>query len=1066
MTQFLKKGSMRKFGLGFVDEIPWGTHFCQLYETKKDLKDILVPYFAEGLRDNEFCMWVTSPPLEVEEAKAALREAVPDLDEYVRKAQIEILPYTEWYLLGGEFDIDRVLQGWVEKEKAAVDRGFEGLRLSGNTYWIGRSLWRSFTDYEAAVNDVITSHRMLALCTYSLEKCTGMDVVDVLKNHVGALIIEDKEWHLVEDITRRRKTEELYLNVIQTSIDSFWIIDAEGHFLDVNAAYCKLVGYSRGELLKMRVQDVEVKESSKEVLQHVQKIKRRGRDRFEARHRRKNGQVVDIEVVAKYMGDDDGRIFAFAHDITRRKRNEEAIRQSEVRYRELADSVTDPFFAMDSNLRYTYWNEASETLTGIKAEDAIGKRVFDVAGDNKATRRAVKAYKKVIRTKKPQLFVNEYLIGDRNVFFEIRAYPTKDGISVFSREITDRKKAEEALKNSEERYRSLFNSMTEGFILLETVCDDTGKIVDFRFLEANPAFEATSNLKRKEITGKTLREVLPDADYLFETYDSLMQSKEPTQLQLYYDATDKWYDIYAYNPKEDQIAALLRDITQTKRAEQALHQAKIDWERTFHSVPDLIAILNNQHRIVRVNRAMADQLGMNPEQCIGLKCYEYVHGTNSPPDFCPHVKTLQDQKEHVAEVHEDRLGGDFVVSTTPLTDEKGQMIGSVHVARNITERKKVEQALRESQLDLNRAQTVAKTGSWRLDAQRNELRWSDETYRMFGVTKGTPLTYETFIGCVHPKDREYVDMKWQAALRGEPYDIEHRITVNGEVKWVREKAELEFAENGTPRGGFGTVQEITKIVEMREELEHYSKHLEDLVEEKTRQLKNAERLAAIGETAGMIGHDIRNPLQAIIGELYLSKDCLHSLSENAAKQELADSLRVIEEQTFYIDKIVTDLQDYAKPLAPHIAEADLESIVDSVLSTMDIPDNIQVAYSIEEGYPKLVTDSSYMKRILTNLVTNAVQAMPDGGAITINAYYKDHQAFITVEDSGEGIPEEAKTKIFKPLFTTKAKGQGFGLAVAKKLTDALDGTITYESEKGKGTKFIIQFPQNPRGNNT
>ena len=817
MTQLLKKASLRKFGLSFVDEVPWGTHFCQLYETKKDLTDILVPYFAEGLRNNEFCMWVTSPPLEVEEAKAALRKAVPDLDMYIRKGQVEILPYSEVYLAGGEFDKNRIFQIGVEKEKNALDKGFEGLRISGNAFRIDRRLWKSLVEYEALVNQAITSHKIIALCSYPLEKCAGTELLDVLRNHAGALIIKDKKWRLVEDMTRRKKTEALYRNVIQTSIDSFFIKDAEGHFLDVNAAYCKLIGYSHEELLKMRVQDVEVKESSKEMLQHIQKIKRLGRDRFETRHRRKNGQVVDVEVSAKYMSDDK-KIFVFAHDITRRKRNEEAIKQSEARYRELADSVTDPFFAIDSNLRYTYWNEASEALTGIKADDAIGKHIFDVFSNNKATKRAVEVYKKVIRNKKPQLFVNEYPIGNRTIFFEIHAYPTKDGISVFSRDITERKKA--------------------------------------------------------------------------------------------------------------------------------------------------------------------------------------------------------------------------------------------------------EAALRESQLDLKRAQAVAKTGSWRFDAQCNELLWSDETYRMFGIPKGTPLTYEAFIGCIHPKDRKYVDMKWQAALRGEPYDIEHRITVNGEVKWVREKAELELDENGTPRGGFGTVQEITKIVEMREKLEHYSKHLEDIVEEKTQQLKNAERLATIGETAGMIGHDIRNPLQAIIGELYLSKDCLHSLPEKPAKQELADSLRVIEEQTFYIDKIVTDLQDYAKPLAPRIVEVDLESIVDSVLSTVDIPDNIQVAYSIEKGYPKLMTDSSYMKRILTNLITNALQAMPDGGAITINANYKDHQTFITVEDTGEGIPEEAKTKIFKPLFTTKAKGQGFGLAVAKKLIVALDGAITFKSEKGKGTKFIIQFPQNPQKNNT
>jgi len=320
------------------------------------------------------------------------------------------------------------------------------------------------------------------------------------------------------------------------------------------------------------------------------------------------------------------------------------------------------------------------------------------------------------------------------------------------------------------------------------------------------------------------------------------------------------------------------------------------------------------------------------------------------------------------------------------------------------------------------------------------------------------MTYETFLSNVHPDDREYVDRKWKAGLRGEPYDIEHRIVVNGEVKWVRERAELEFDKDGLLLGGFGTTQEITERKEMQAKLEQYSKHLEELVEEKTKQLKDAERLAAIGETAGMIGHDIRNPLQAIIGELYLSKDSLHSLPESEAKQELADSMRAIEEQAIYINKIVTDLQDYAKPLAPCLEDVNLENIVESILPTMEIPETIEVIYSIEEGFPNLRTDGSYMKRILTNLTANAVQAMPNGGKLTINAYCKDQRAFLTVKDTGEGIPEEAKSKLFKPLFTTKAKGQGFGLAVVKKLTEALNGTITFESEEGKGTKFIIELP--------
>ncbi|MDI6829032.1 MAG: DUF4118 domain-containing protein, partial [Armatimonadota bacterium] len=132
--------------------------------------------------------------------------------------------------------------------------------------------------------------------------------------------------------------------------------------------------------------------------------------------------------------------------------------------------------------------------------------------------------------------------------------------------------------------------------------------------------------------------------------------------------------------------------------------------------------------------------------------------------------------------------------------------------------------LREAQRDLNRAQAVAHTGSWRLDVQRDVLRWSNEVYRIFGIPLGTPMTYEKFLACVHPEDRDYVDQKWKAALQGEPYDIEHRIIVDNEVKWVRERAELEFDEQGRLLGGFGTVQDITDLKEAEEAIRESEEH--------------------------------------------------------------------------------------------------------------------------------------------------------------------------------------------------------------------------------------------------
>jgi len=143
-------------------------------------------------------------------------------------------------------------------------------------------------------------------------------------------------------------------------------------------------------------------------------------------------------------------------------------------------------------------------------------------------------------------------------------------------------------------------------------------------------------------------------------------------------------------PQFNVVRIYAIDITERKKVEDEIIRTKEEWERTFDSVPDLIAILDRKHRIVRANRAMAERLGASADKCVGLTCFTCVHGSSAPPAVCPHTLSMEDGKEHSAELREDRLGGDFLVTTTPVFDEEGRMTGSVHVARDITERKKAE----------------------------------------------------------------------------------------------------------------------------------------------------------------------------------------------------------------------------------------------------------------------------------------------------------------------------------------------------------------------------------------
>jgi len=259
----------------------------------------------------------------------------------------------------------------------------------------------------------------------------------------------------------------------------------------------------------------------------------------------------------------------------------------------------------------------------------------------------------------------------------------------------------------------------------------------------------------------------------------------------------------------------------------------------------------------------------------------------------------------------------------------------------------------------------------------------------------------------------------------------------------------------------GAVLSFTDITERRkaeEKLDEYRKNLEKLVEERTNQLKDSERLAAIGATAGMVGHDIRNPLQTITSDVYLAKTELASTPESEGKKSALECLEEIEESLGYINKVVADLQDFSRTIRPVAQETDLKRLIENLVLKSHAPKNIKVFSQVNDDSKKIVADADLLTRILGNLVSNAVQAMPKGGKLSIHAYRDGGDYVIAIKDTGVGIPEEVKGKLFTPLFSTKAKGQGFGLAVVRRMTEALGGTVTFESQEGNGTTFVVRLP--------
>jgi two-component system sensor histidine kinase/response regulator len=381
----------------------------------------------------------------------------------------------------------------------------------------------------------------------------------------------------------------------------------------------------------------------------------------------------------------------------------------------------------------------------------------------------------------------------------------------------------------------------------------------------------------------------------------------------------------------------------------------------------------------------------------------------------------------------------------------GEILRVTGINVEITDRKRAEELLRASREDLDRAQAVAHCGSWRLNVQRNELLWSDENWRIFGVARGTPLTYETFLGTVHPDDRAYVHEKWSAGLRGEPYDIEHRIVVGDQIKWVRERATLEFDPQGTLLGGFGTTQDSTA-----------KKHAEEALS-RAKAAAEAANVAKSQFLASM-SHELRTPMNAILG-----------MTDLALGQQLPstvrDYLQTSKESADLLLELLNEILDFSRIEA---GQFELESrpfgprkAVEQVIKTLGVrayEKRLELVHQVADGLPDVVVgDSLRLRQVLMNLVSNAIKFTPKG-EVVVQAAVEQRTAEavslrFSVSDTGIGIAPEKVEKIFAPFTqadsstTRRFGGTGLGLAISQRLVNLMGGHIRVESQPGEGSTF-------------
>lgn len=660
---------------------------------------------------------------------------------------------------------------------------------------------------------------------------------------------------------------------------------------------------------------------------------------------------------------------------------------------------------------------------------------------------------------------------------------------------TERRKTEESLKESEKRFRVLFEQAAVG---VAQIISETGQFV-------------RTNQKYCDIVGYSLEEMgnltfqkITHPDDLQEDLNNMKllikgEIREFSMEKRYFHKNGSivWVNL-AVSPmwkageKPDYHIAVVEDITKRKKAEEALCESKDKFRTYYDKAPMGYQSLDDSGCIIDVNDTWLETLQYSRDEVLGRSFGDFLAPAyidkfrENFPCFKKSGEVLGIEFEMI---HKDGSHRLMAINGRVSYDEKGEFNRTHCILNDITEYKKAEERIKKQQYYLEKAQEIGAIGTWELDIVRNVLIWTDQNYRNFGVPLGTPLTYEIFLDRVHPDDREYVNAEWMAAIKGNPYDIEHRLIINGKIRWVREKADVTFDEEGNGVYAIGFTQDITKRKLMEEEIKKHRDSLNELVSERTAELENANEklrleinersraeaealqashMAALGELAAGVAHEINNPINGVINYSQI----LYNRSRDGSKEEEIAG-KIIKESD-RVAGIVHNLLSFARDGREKKSPVQVHEIITSTVGLSKAllkKDGIIFKVNIPPNLPQVIAHTKQMIVVFLNIISNARYALNhkyngrDGKKnleITAVKRTVEGRPFIRVAfyDNGEGIPASITDRILNPFFSTKPAndGTGLGLSISHSIINDHGGKLFVESVEGEYTKVMVDLP--------
>jgi len=890
------------------------------------------------------------------------------------------------------------------------------------------------------------------------------------------------------DVTERKRMEEALREneeKLQRMFDSvsegITVTDLNGVITEANEKAAEMHGFSSSKeiLGKSALDFIHPSEHEKAMGNMKRTLKHGVSGTIEYRLIKTDGSEFPGELSASVLKDASGNpvgSIAITRGITERKRAEEELRSLSEResksareWQELFDASIDVIALISPDYEILRINRAGYEGIGKKREELIGKKCYEVVHGLHSQIDGCPC-KELIRTKKAG--VGEITQWGRHYIATASPILDKNGeLQAFAhtiKDITERKRVEESIRQSEEKYRNLVDNSND-------IVNSTDKSGNWTFL--SPSVTRILGYEPAEMLGKSAFSFMHPGD---------VESTREAHERMVREGMDVWQFENRYIHKDGRIITLAwngiavrdemgniigtygigRDITERKRMDEALKSSEERLKILFEFAPDAYYLNDLKGNFIDGNKAAEEITGYERDELIGKS---FLKLKLLPPGQTPKAaallaKNVLGQSTGPGEFTLNRKDGTQVqveIRTFPVKIEGKTLV--LGIARDITERKRVEEEMRAK--DSAIASSINAIAM--ADLEGNLTYVNDSFLKMWG----------------HENDNEVLGKQAVQFWQSEDNALEAMKALEEKGGWVGElvakrkdgsffdtqvSTSIVVDETGKPIRRMASFIDITERKRMEQEIKDKNEQLEAANEklraaneelgETQEQLIRSEKLAAIGKLAGGVGHELRNPLGAIKNAVYYIKGKVSKSELGQKEPRVIEFLDVMDDEINASNKIISDLLGFSRVQKPSVSPTRIGKVIEDAASHTPIPENIELIKKLDAGLPEVEIDPDQIHQVFVNMITNAVQAMPEGGKLTIDTRAKGGFLEVEVADTGGGIPEESVDKIFDPLFTTKAEGIGLGLAACKAIIDRHEGNIEVKSKVGKGTTFTVSLP--------